>query len=207
MKHITAVPDLYDIPQESRISSKVRDNILIFLFLTPALLLFFLFVIYPIVQSIYYSLFNWKGFGPAVDFVGLNNFKNILSDKVFLIALRNGLFIIVFSLLLQLPLAMALAVLVGRDLPGRVVFRTLFFLPYVLSEVITAIMWLFLLNPDPSRGFINAVLGAHPRAQGASFFRRYQHCFVRRFCRADLEILWVPHAAVPDRAAEYTGRD
>jgi len=47
---------------------------------------------------------------------------------------------------------------VGRDLPGRVIFRTIFFLPYVLSEVIAALMWLFILNPDPDRGFVNAVV-------------------------------------------------
>jgi raffinose/stachyose/melibiose transport system permease protein len=130
----------------------------IFLFLLPAIILFLLFVIYPILQSIYYSLFNWKGFGPAVDFVGLDNFKNILKDKVFMIALRNGALIIALSLFAQLPLSLALAILVGRDLPGRVIFRTIFFLPYVLSEVIAALMWLFILNPDPDRGFINAVI-------------------------------------------------
>jgi raffinose/stachyose/melibiose transport system permease protein len=115
-------------------------------------------VIYPIFQSVYYSLFNWKGFGPAVDFVGLGNFSSILRDRVFQIALRNVLLIVVFSLLFQLPLSLALAVLVGRDLPGRVFFRTIFFMPYVLSEVITAIMWLFLYNPDPQRGLLNALV-------------------------------------------------
>jgi raffinose/stachyose/melibiose transport system permease protein len=128
------------------------------MFLLPAIVLFLLFVVYPILQSIYYSLFNWKGFGPAVDFVGLDNFKNILADKVFMIALRNGFLIIALSLFAQLPLSLALAILVGRDLPGRVIFRTIFFLPYVLSEVIAALMWLFILNPDPERGFINAVI-------------------------------------------------
>ncbi|HET9054037.1 MAG TPA: hypothetical protein VFM90_07685, partial [Cyclobacteriaceae bacterium] len=66
--------------------------------------------------------------------------------------------IILFSLVFQLPLSLLLAVLVGRDLPGRVFFRTVFFMPYVLSEVITALMWLFIYNPDPERGFINAVV-------------------------------------------------
>lgn len=131
---------------------------MIFLFLLPAIILFLLFVVYPIFQSIYYSLFNWKGFGPAVDFVGLENFTNIMKDKIFMIALRNGFLIILLSLAVQLPLSLLLAVLVGRDLPGRVIFRTIFFLPYVLSEVIAALMWLFILNPDPERGFINAVI-------------------------------------------------
>jgi raffinose/stachyose/melibiose transport system permease protein len=137
---------------------RIQDNLTIFLFLLPGVALFAFLVVFPILQSIYYSFFDWKGFGPAVDFIGLNNFITILSDRVFLVAVKNGLLIITFSLLLQLPLALVLAVLIGRDLPGRVVFRTVFFLPYVISEVITAMMWLFLYNPDPDRGLINAIL-------------------------------------------------
>lgn len=158
MQQLPAIPDALKLKRGSSAPRRFRDNLTITLFLLPAIILFLLFVVYPIFSSIYYSLFNWKGFGPAVDFVGLENFKNILSDKIFSIALRNGLLIIVFSLVVQLPLSLMLAVLVGRDLPGRVFFRAVFFMPYVLSEVITAIMWLFLYNPDPERGFINALL-------------------------------------------------
>jgi len=57
-----------------------------------------------------------------------------------------------------LPMSLALALMVGRDLPGQAFFRTIFFMPYVISEVITAIMWLGLYNPDPERGFFNALL-------------------------------------------------
>jgi raffinose/stachyose/melibiose transport system permease protein len=137
---------------------RLQDHLAILLFLLPAFILFLLFVIYPIFRSVYYSLFNWNGFGPAVDYVGLQNFIDILKDKVFIKALENGLLIVVFSLGLQLPLSMALAVLVGRDLPGRAVFRTIFFMPYVLSEVNTAIMWMLLYTADPERGLLNAIL-------------------------------------------------
>jgi raffinose/stachyose/melibiose transport system permease protein len=130
----------------------------VILFLLPSLALFVIFVIYPIIQSIYYSFFNWKGFGPAVDFIALDNYKRILTDRVFMIALKNGFFIVILSLVLQLPLSLGLAILVGRNLPGRVFFRTIFFMPYVFSEVISAIMWLGLFNPDPDRGLINALL-------------------------------------------------
>lgn len=151
-------PDTLELSPSPGPRRHLQDNITIVLFLLPAFILFLIFVIYPIFQSVYYSLFNWKGFGPAEDFIGLENFISILSDKVFMIALRNGLFIIVFSLFFQLPLSLALAVLVGRDLPGRVIFRIIFFMPYVISEVIAAIMWLFLYNPNPERGFINAIM-------------------------------------------------
>ncbi len=136
----------------------LEDRLTIIFFLLPSLLLFIFFLIYPIFQSIYYSFFNWKGFGPAVDFIGLDNYRRILTDRVFMIALKNGLFIAILSLLIQLPMALLLALMVGRNLPGRTIFRTIFFMPYVFSEVTTAIMWLSLYNADPDRGFINALL-------------------------------------------------
>jgi raffinose/stachyose/melibiose transport system permease protein len=155
---LPAIPDIFKLKRGTGAPRRIQDNLTIFLFLLPAVILFLLFVIYPIFQSIYYSLFDWKGIGAAEDFIWFNNFRDILKDKVFLIALRNAFLLIVFSLALQLPLSLMLAVMVGRDLPGRAFFRTIFFMPYVLSEVITAIMWLFLYNPNPDRGFINAML-------------------------------------------------
>jgi len=155
---VPAVPDILKLRRGTGAPRRIQDNLTIALFLLPALILFFIFVLYPIIQSVYYSMFNWKGFGPAVDFVGVENFKKILTDRVFLIALRNGLLIVTFSLLFQLPLSMFLAVMVARDLPGRAFFRTIFFMPYVLSEVITAYIWLFLFNPDPERGLLNALV-------------------------------------------------
>jgi raffinose/stachyose/melibiose transport system permease protein len=155
---VPAVPDILKLRRGTGTPRRLQDNLTIALFLLPALILFFIFVLYPIIQSVYYSMFNWKGFGPAVDFVGLENFRKILTDRVFLIALRNGFIIVTFSLLFQLPLSMFLAVMVAHDLPGRAFFRTVFFMPYVLSEVITAYIWLFLFNPDPERGFLNAIV-------------------------------------------------
>lgn len=135
------------------------DRGVIFLFLLPAIILFTVFLAYPIFKSLYYSVFDWAGFGPAVDVVGLSNFIRILSDQVFIKSLVNCLILIVLALIVQLPFSMALAVMVGRELRGRAIFRTIFFMPYVLSEVITALIWLGILNPDPSRGIINAALG------------------------------------------------
>ncbi len=63
--------------------------------------------------------------------------RQILTDQVFMKAVGNCLLIVVFSLVIQLPLALVLAIMVGRDLPGRAFFRSIFFMPYVISEVIT----------------------------------------------------------------------
>lgn len=158
MEPIAARSDTLEIRGTAGVTRRVQDNFAIVLFLLPALVIFLVFVIYPIIQSVYYSLFNWNGLGPAVDFVSLDNYKRILTDRVFLIALKNGIWIALLSLTLQLPLALGLALIIGRDLPGRAIFRMIFFMPYVFSEVIVAIMWLGLFNPDPDRGLINALL-------------------------------------------------
>ncbi len=144
--------------QKPRLSRHSEETFLIVLFLLPSLLLFIVFLVYPILQSVYYSFFDWKGLGPAVDFIGLENYRRILTDRVFMIAVRNGFLIVVLSLVIQLPLALALALLIGRDLPGRAFFRAVFYMPYIFSEVMVAVRWLSLYNPDPDRGFINALL-------------------------------------------------
>lgn len=148
-------------------SRQKKDQLTVILFLLPAILLFVIFVIYPIFRSLYFSFFDWNGLGPATDFVGLDNFKRIMSDKIFHKAVINNLIIAGLSLAVQLPLALAVAIMVGKEFRGRGFFRTIFFLPYVLSEVITAIIWLGLMNPNPDRGFLNAILvffGADPVA-------------------------------------------
>ena len=165
MQQLPAIPEALKLKRASSTPRRLEDTLLIALFLLPALILFLLFVIYPIFRSIYFSLFDWNGLGPAVDFVGLQNFIKILTDKVFLKAIGNVLLIIILSVGVQLPLALTLAVMVGRNLPGRGLFRTIFFMPYVLSEINVAIMWMLLYNPDPDRGLLNAVvvaLGANP---------------------------------------------
>ena len=161
--------DEITFPTRNRSLRRTQDHVTIVLFLLPAVILFLLFLIYPIFSSVYYSLYNWSGIGPAVNFVGLDNFKQILTDQVFIKAVGNCLLIVVLSLAIQLPLALTMAIMVGRDLPGRGFFRTIFFMPYVLSEVITGIIWLSLFSPDPERGFINALLILIPGAQAQNF--------------------------------------
>jgi raffinose/stachyose/melibiose transport system permease protein len=148
---------------------RVQDYVTIAAFLAPAFILILVFLVYPIVRSVYFSLFNWNGLGPAVDLVWFGNFRRILTDKVFIRAVADCLLIVVLSLCIQLPLALALAIMVGRDLPGRAVFRTVFFMPYVLSEVITAIIWMGLFSADPRRGLINALWILIPGAQPQNF--------------------------------------
>ena len=130
----------------------------IVLFMSPALIVYILFVLYPIAQATWYSLYSWNGLGALGDNVGFDNYRRILTDGVFHTAIRHNLIILVLSLLVQLPLALAVALLIRDNIPGRTFFRTVFFLPYVLSEVITAIIWMFIFRPES--GLANIVFGA-----------------------------------------------
>ena len=195
------------LPTRGRSPRRTQDYVTIGLFLLPAFVLFALFLIYPIFRSVYYSLFNWNGLGPATNFVGLNNFKQILTDQVFLKAVENCLLIVVFSLAIQLPLALVLSIMVGRDLPGRAFFRTIFFMPYVISEVITAIIWMSLFSPDPENGFINALLILIPGVHPQTFLGDLNQVMALRLCRAHLEIFWIAHAVVHGRPAKHPQGD
>ncbi|OUC90810.1 sugar ABC transporter permease [Streptosporangium minutum] len=105
----------------------------------------------------YTSVFKWNGLGGApTDFVGAANFGRMFSDEVFLGDLWRGLVLIVLSTTVQLPLALGIAMLLNQRLRGRALYRLLFFAPYVLSEVITGVLFTMILSPD--QGVANRLL-------------------------------------------------
>jgi len=116
--------------------------------MVPALVFYGLFVLFPIAQAARYSLYDWNGLGPLDDFVGLANFQRALSDPVFLGAVGHNAFIVILSLVIQIPFALALALMLNRRFRGRTVLRLVFFAPYVIAEVITAIVWSLMLQPN-----------------------------------------------------------
>jgi raffinose/stachyose/melibiose transport system permease protein len=127
------------------------------LFLLPALALYAIFVVFPMVQAARYSLYDWNGLEPLTDFVGLANFQRALGDRVFQSAVTHNAIIVVLSLAIQLPYALALALILNRRFRGRAILRLVFFAPYVIAEVITAIVWSLLLQPD---GLAQHLLGS-----------------------------------------------
>jgi raffinose/stachyose/melibiose transport system permease protein len=102
----------------------------------PALLFFVGFVIFPVVMAGYYGFFNWHGYGPATDFIGLKNYVTILTDPDFQEALGHNAFIVVMSLVIQGPIALLLALLLNRKMRGQSLIRVLIFVPYVIAEVV-----------------------------------------------------------------------
>jgi raffinose/stachyose/melibiose transport system permease protein len=134
---------------------RLQRAVTIIVLLLPASALYVVFVLMPVVQSAFFSVYRWNGLGPLEDFVGLDNYARALADPLFLGALSHNLIIVLLSVGLQLPMALGLALLVGRRLPGRMLFRAIFFLPYVLSDVVIGVTWSLFYNPR--LGALNAI--------------------------------------------------
>lgn len=132
-----------------RKAGKAKGRLTIAAFIAPALTLFSLLVLAPIAVAFYTSLFRWSGYRTApMSFVGLDNFDRMFNDDVFIGDLKHGAILIVLSLTVQLPMALGLALLLNQDIRGKAVYRLIFFAPYVLSEVITGILFLLVLSPS-----------------------------------------------------------
>ncbi|MDT0166798.1 sugar ABC transporter permease [Actinotalea sp. AC32] len=121
----------------------------------PAVVMFLAFVIFPVVMAAYYGFYRWKGFGPPTEFIGLENYLTIFQDDTFHDALLHNAFIVVMSLVLQGPAAIALALLLNQRMRGRSLVRVLIFVPYVISEVIVGTGWSLMLR---TTGAFNDIL-------------------------------------------------
>ncbi|MGE7473245.1 carbohydrate ABC transporter permease [Bosea sp. NPDC003192] len=120
----------------------------ILLFLPPALLLFTLFVVLPVGEAAWYSGFNWNGFGKPTNWIGLDNYRFVFENRAFGTAFKNNLLIIAVSLVIQLPLALSLAIILADRFRGSVALRMVFFLPYILAEIATGLIFSFVYDGD-----------------------------------------------------------
>lgn len=115
-------------------------------FLSPTIILFVGFVILPIGAAGMYSFYNWNGFGPITDFVGLKNYADVLTHRHFPTAVRNSFYIIAVSLLVQMPLALWLSLALVKKSWWINAVRALFFLPYMLAELAAGLIWRFVYD-------------------------------------------------------------
>jgi raffinose/stachyose/melibiose transport system permease protein len=131
-----------------RVSAWRQKLPVLVLFMPPALVLFTVFVILPMGEAAWYSLYNWNGYGLPTQFVGLRNFEVLFRRPAFLQSLINCGLIIIVSLAIQLPLALWLATLVSNRIRGAVTFRLIFFMPYVLADVAAGLIWRFVYDGE-----------------------------------------------------------
>ncbi|WP_391560863.1 carbohydrate ABC transporter permease [Robertmurraya sp.] len=136
---------------------KTRDIVSAYGFLTPALILAILFIVLPIILAFTYGFTDYYLLKPNdKEFIGLENFKRMMTDEVLIQSFKNTIKFVVFVVPLQLSMALGLALIVNKKIRGVGFFRTAYFSPAVLSLVVISILWTVMLNP--TSGLINELL-------------------------------------------------
>ncbi len=136
----------------------LRNKKTIFLFLFPALLIYLAIVAVPVFSTVYNSFFKWN----LVDikrYVGFNNFIQMFSiDDIFKTSMKNTFLLMFLSLIVQTPLSISFAIALSSSIKGKKYFKTVFFMPNILSSVAVGLLWSFVFNPE--FGIINKFLSA-----------------------------------------------
>ena len=141
-------------PRKGSLASGLRASyrsgslMTLLLFLPPALVFFTLFVILPVGESSYFSFFNWNGYGPPHKWVDFENYLRVFNDPVFRLSLTNNLLVILVSAFIQVPLALWVALLIADQSRVSMVFRAIFFVPYILADIVAGLIWHYLYDGD-----------------------------------------------------------
>lgn len=135
----------------------LNDKRAIMIFVLPSFLLFTLIVILPIFMSGYYSMLEWDGIGEG-RFIGLKNFVDLFvnSSDGFVKSVGNSLILAFLSVFVQLPIALILALVLASGVKGEGFYRTVFFIPVIISTVVIGQLWMKVYNPE--YGLLNTLL-------------------------------------------------
>jgi len=137
--------------------AKNLDMFLSFLFLLPALALFSVLLLNPILQAIYQSFFSWVGIaGVPMKWVGWENYRRVLTDSIFWTSMRNSLIFMIGGFVILMPLAFILALIITSGIRGTRFYKTAFFMPVMLPITAVGLMWVYIL--EPNWGLINMAL-------------------------------------------------
>jgi ABC-type sugar transport system permease subunit len=146
-------------PARGRLPARIRRNVWSYVYVLPFCVLTATFVLYPIGASIGYTVFRWDGIGEPTAFVGADNFVRVVEDPIFWTSVRNSVVYTLVLVPLQLLLALVLALILNeRGLRGATFFRSVFFLPAVMSPAIIGVIFQLLITQG-GRG-ISDLLGA-----------------------------------------------
>jgi raffinose/stachyose/melibiose transport system permease protein len=140
-----------------RTNRKRREALTIIGFIAPAFIVYGVYVIYSIFMTFYYSMFEWSGIDNNLVFLGLQNYVDLLQDKVFWKSLTNNSLLVAASLLTQLPLGLIMALLLFSPIKGIRFFRSIYFMPFLMSTVAIGILFIFIY--DGNFGLLNNLLG------------------------------------------------
>lgn len=140
-----------------QMGQQVRKNAMAYVFLAPAFILMAVFLVYPIIQSLLLSFYEWNGIAPR-KYVGLENFERLLEDSVLYLAISNNIIFSAFTTVGTVVVGFLLALAVERRVRGWQMFKVAYFLPVMVSGTVVGLLWEKLL--DPTFGAVNVLLSA-----------------------------------------------
>lgn len=151
-------------------TAKTREKLSTFFFLSPWLVLFAVFSIYPLVFSVIVSMSKYSGINPHMQFVGIANYVRAFQDEVFLTALKNTFLFVLGTIPFTTAISLFLAIMINdKLLPMREFFQAGFFLPSVISMVVISLIWLYLYSAEgPFNMMMEKVAG--PLKSSVNFF-------------------------------------
>lgn len=141
--------------QRPRITFRTRQKLAGIFFVLPTFIFFLVFIAYPFFRAIGISFTTWAGYDEP-QFVGLKNFINLAHDRIFWIALKNTLVFTLATTVLQTAIPLLVAVLLFAKWRGGVFFRTVFFIPVIISFLVSALIWRMIY--DATFGILNGLL-------------------------------------------------
>ncbi|MGP4040844.1 carbohydrate ABC transporter permease [Gracilibacillus sp. D59] len=147
-----------DTVRSVRKKRRNKDTWAIIGFIAPAFIIYGVYVIYSIFMTFYYSMFNWTGIDANMDFLGLENYVRLFQDGVFWTSIQNNFLLVIASLLTQLPVGLIMALLLFSPIKGMRLFRSVYFMPFLMSTVAIGILFIFIY--EGNYGLLNAILGA-----------------------------------------------
>ena len=131
-----------------------KQKLMPWLFLMPGILFFAIYVIFPIFQSFNISFYKWSGLGEP-KYIGLKNYVKLFGDRAFEISLWHNLNWLVLSLL-AIPTGLAIALFLNQTVTGIRLYKSLFFFPFVISQVVVGLVFTWFY--DPTFGLLNTIL-------------------------------------------------
>ncbi len=127
----------------------------LFLFLIPAVIVFMIYFVYPIGFLLYTSLMKWDSITP-MEYIGIHNYKMLFSDDVFLKSMTNTVLWGLAAICIHIPMAALVAITLSKKIRGWKFFRTVFFIPNLISTLALAMLWQFIYNGE--FGMLNRLL-------------------------------------------------
>lgn len=137
-------------------NKKIKSALTISIFVAPALFVYLMYVVYPILSTLNYSMYDWDGVSTGI-FIGIDNYIEMFNDPVFWTSLKNNTWVVLASVFVQIPLGLMMALLLFSPIKGKRFFNTVYFFPFLMSTVAIGMLWGLMY--DPINGLINQIVG------------------------------------------------